>query len=305
MKKSIFAISISFILLSCQTTDNYENLQTFKNEFANFYFLENLDSHDLVINIEGSGYESVLGLKNDDGSWKYKKSASQIINMTKKDFNVLLPEKLFYEIGKNYNDDEESLKQADVNSLTNSYSESIDTFLDNKVFNNIILIGSSDGAALLPKIYSQLRNKNKITKIISISGGGGYTQLDEFRILSKSDLNMPENYRALLLKVDEVYDHIKKNPESIENFYLGHPYKRWSSFFNYLPLDYIEQIDIPILFLHGEKDWSCPVESTKYIEEKNISDKFEFIYYKNMEHGPRTIFEMIQIRNDIMRWIKQ
>lgn len=250
-----------------------------------------------------SGYESVLGLKNNDGPWEYKRLADPIIGATHKEYNILVPEKLFYEMGKEYKNNNEAFLQADVKSMVNSYTKSIDEYLNNKEFSFIIIIGSSDGGALLPKVYSQLLNKGKISKLVIMGGGGGYSQLDEFRILAKSPINMPDGYRNILKKVDEALYDINNNPNSIDKFYLGHPYTRWSSYFTYVPLEYIKSWKRQVLFIHGEKDWSCPIESTKIIEDQNISDSFTFNYYKNMEHGPTNVFQMLKLKKDILNWI--
>ena len=63
-------------------------------------------------------------------------------------------------------------------------------------------------------------------------------------------------------------------------------------------------IDIPVLFMHGERDMNIAVESTRYIED-NLSDKpFDFIYYQEMEHTTtksEEIFYMFQ--NEIKEWL--
>lgn len=294
---------ILLLLNSCKSTDYYYEIETHKGDNYNYYTVENINSNKLIIFLQGSGYTSVLGLKNPDNTWNYRTLADPLISMAGDDYNIMIPEKLFFDMGQDYSEDRKALLSADVESITSVYSNSIDNYLDSRNFDSVIIIGSSDGGMFLPKVYSRLRNKDKITKLVNMSGGGGYSQLEEFRILSESPLKMPENYRYVLKQVDNALVDIENNPDSIDKFYFGHPYKRWSSVFKYNPVEYIKEIDIPMLFIHGEKDWSCPVESTRVIEDMNISDNFTFYYYKNMEHGPSNIFQMLRLKKDIMDWI--
>lgn len=304
MKSIIKILFISILISSCATNNRYNGLTTITENSLNYYLVENIQSDKLLIYIDGSGYESVLGIQNDDGSWKYTKLAEPLINATKKDYNIMIPEKPFFEKGKNYNSNKEALQNAGVESIIKIYTIKIDSFLSKNKYKDIIMIGSSDGGALLPKIYDELEYKECIDKLVILAGGGGVSQLDEFKILAKSSIKMPEAFRNELLKIEIIESDVKSNPSSIELFYLGHPYTRWSSFFQYKPIEYIKNIPIPILFIHGEKDWSCPVESTRIIEDQKISNDFDFYYYKNMGHSPTNIFQMMKLKKDILNWIE-
>jgi dipeptidyl aminopeptidase/acylaminoacyl peptidase len=62
-------------------------------------------------------------------------------------------------------------------------------------------------------------------------------------------------------------------------------------------------INIPVLFLHGELDRNVSVESTRYVED-NLPDKpFDYIYYPEMAHGPATGKDLIRLRKDIKDWL--
>ena len=79
---------------------------------------------------------------------------------------------------------------------------------------------------------------------------------------------------------------------------------RWrNSILDKRPFDYYVNINIPVLFLHGELDRNVPVESTRYVED-NLPDKpFDYIYYPEMAHAPTTREELNMIRNDIRNWL--
>ena len=70
------------------------------------------------------------------------------------------------------------------------------------------------------------------------------------------------------------------------------------------PIEFYREINIPVLFLHGEWDLNVPVESTRYVEE-NLPDKpFTYRYYPEMYHWPENYGEFAAWRRDISAWLK-
>ncbi len=295
------SIMTVFLFFSCSSTP-YSGMEIISESDGYNYYIENSESNSLIIYIDGSGYQSVLGQRDDSEKWTTTTLSNPLSQHFRKSYNILIPEKLDFSPGEIYLDNSEVLSKSTVQALGLSYSQKIDNFLSNHNFTEIILIGASEGGALLPYIYNNLLHIGEINKLV-IWSGGGLSQLKEFQILGNSSVLMPDQYRDLCKQVDEMAEAINSEPEAIDKFYLGHPYIRWSSFFKYEPIDYIRQIDIPILFIHGEMDWSTPVESTRIIEESNISDQFDFIYYPKMEHSPSSFAELKRVLKDIEEWI--
>ena len=302
LKLAFLTISM-FITISCSSTP-YTGMKVISETKGYNYFFENEDSTSLIIYISGSGYQSVLGLQDSNQKWTETPLSNPLSEHFRERYSILIPEKLYFSPGERYIDDPEVLIKSTVQSLGFSFSGKIDSFLSKHSYDEIILIGASEGGALLPFIYENLEYKNEIDKMV-VWSGGGLSQLKEFQILQDSPVKMPDQYRKLLRQVDEIVEIISKDPEAIDKFYLGHPYIRWSSFFEYEPIVYIQKINIPILFIHGELDWSTPVESTRVIEDSNISDLFDFYYYPEMEHGPATYSEMKKVLKDIEDWISK
>jgi dipeptidyl aminopeptidase/acylaminoacyl peptidase len=89
----------------------------------------------------------------------------------------------------------------------------------------------------------------------------------------------------------------------LEIGFLGMPYRMWNSFINIQPFDFYKTINIPVLFINGEKDTLVSVETTRYIQNNLPGKPFEYIYYKNMGHGPSNYNGVIKLRNDIANWI--
>ena len=144
-----------------------------------------------------------------------------------------------------------------MDSLLECYLTSITMYLAKNSFSSIILLGVSEGAALLPIIYEKLKEEYNITGMVSW-GYGGLSLYELYSILKSSPI-VPEYYRQIIQYYYEMYE--TKNIDA----YLSEKYIL--SMMEFGPFDYYENINIPILFIHGENDFNTPVESTRYIQE--------------------------------------
>jgi dipeptidyl aminopeptidase/acylaminoacyl peptidase len=81
---------------------------------------------------------------------------------------------------------------------------------------------------------------------------------------------------------------------------------RWvNSIIDKRSFNYYENINIPVLFIHGLLDIFVPPISTKYVEE-NLPDKpFDYIYYPDSQHYPTTVRELERMRTDIANWLRE
>jgi pimeloyl-ACP methyl ester carboxylesterase len=72
---------------------------------------------------------------------------------------------------------------------------------------------------------------------------------------------------------------------------------------DYKPFDDYVNINIPVLFIHGELDIEVPVESTHYIQE-NLPDKpFEYIYGNCCNHSLGCDMAKTLFATDVKQWI--
>lgn len=116
---------------------------------------------------------------------------------------------------------------------------------------------------------------------------------------------MPAVYRSELKRIDAVMADIKAAPDSMDKTYLGWPYRRWSGFMSYRPIDELVKIDIPVLVVHGGKDINTPVESSKMIAEefsKHGKTNLTYIEYKNWDHYLNKEFDTIL--KDMANWLE-
>jgi esterase/lipase len=298
MKKLGFSGILFIIFLNGCVTYNhknpYPNMEIFQYEDARAYVFENVSSDKLIINIEGSGWTSVLGSKGKN-RWNYVGVGSQTIQMLGDKYTVFIPEKWDWNPETNYLYNFESRVNYTLDNLLKCYLESINAYLAEHNFSSVILVGISEGAALLPIIYENIKEKCNVTCMVSW-GFGGLSLYEAYSILKDSAI-VPDNYKQLIQYYCDMYEASNIEAYKTEAFPL--------TLMDLKPFDYYKNIDIPILFVHGEKDYNVPVESTRYIQENLAAKPFEYFYYKNMAHGPANYLQTIKLRKDILEWIKK
>ncbi|MBN2223045.1 MAG: hypothetical protein JW765_00065 [Deltaproteobacteria bacterium] len=291
------------LLASCQTTalNPYPGIETRKLTSGTLYVTPS-DHPTLLIFIEGSGMNSVLGLKNGV-LWDSVGFAYYVYNHYRGDFDIAIPEKLDYSFGEDYQNDLERMPRYTVDGLVSSYAAALDDFLSSKNYDTVILFGISEGGLLLPRILNNLRYKGSVTKMV-VWGAGGYSQEECFRILGGSAIPMPQGYREECLKIDTVLEEVAKDPYSLTKGYLGWPYNRWSSFFPYQPIQEYKAINVPVLFVQGKRDYSSPVESVQFLQVYRGDRQYSAKYY-DMGHIPEEDTETIRILDEIAAWIRE
>jgi dipeptidyl aminopeptidase/acylaminoacyl peptidase len=147
-----------------------------------------------------------------------------------------------------------------------------------------------------------MKNKDLVKGMVSIAAGG--LSMYESYLISIEKNDIPDFWKDAYSYSIGIYKNLEDYSESIETTPLGLVYRQMVSFMDLRPFDYYKNINIPVLFIHGNKDMNIAVESTMYIQ-KNLPDKpFEYIYY-DMGHIPMEEFEKIKFRKDIAKWIRK
>ncbi|MDR0584279.1 MAG: hypothetical protein LBG57_08035 [Treponema sp.] len=270
------------------------------------YVFKNISSNKLIINIEGSGGDSVLGTRNDK-RWLTTHLGAQLLQVLNDRYTFFIPEKLNRQPGLDYSGEIDDRSNYTSNKILDCYVESINGYLAEHFYSSIILIGTSEGAILLPLIYEKMDAKDSVKAMVSI-GLGGLSLYESYKILSASP-RVSRNYKKMYNHIIEVFDFVedyKSKNENVtitpeEDFY-GFNYRWFDSFMKIRPFDYYRGINIPVFFTHGEKDQNVPVESTRYIQENLPEKPFEYKYYK-WAHQANNYFDTIDFRNDISEWI--
>jgi pimeloyl-ACP methyl ester carboxylesterase len=271
------------------------------------YEFKNEKSDKLIINIEGSGWNSVLGYTYGNGK-KWRKTGWWyfIVEALNSQYTILVPEKFNRILGKEYNYyyyDVETMRDYTLENLVSCYSEIINRYLSENAYSSVILAGSSEGSCVLPLVYKNITPKDRITGLVAMSYGG-LSRYEQWKILANSELPTPEGWRNVLRHIDEYKHDIDLHPDSMGMFY-GFTYMYEKSAMDYRPFDDFVDINIPVLFIHGEQDVNCPVESTRYIQD-NLPDKpFDYFYFGDADHHSfrRSLKTLYKILKDGRQWV--
>jgi pimeloyl-ACP methyl ester carboxylesterase len=254
------------------------------------YVFENELSDKLIITIEGSGWDSVLGTKNEK-KWLVTHDGAQFLQVLRDRYTFFIPEKFGRQPGFEYSGDMEDRAKYTADNLLACYLESINEYLVEHSFSSIVLIGSSEGGILLPLIYEGMNNKDLVTAMVSISYGG-LSLFECYRILANDSVGLPEGYKEMYLFLTYYFNPESgefKDRDTFEEDVYGFTFRWFNSFKNIRPFDYYKNINIPVLFVHGETDYNIPVHSTIYLQQNLPEKPFTYKYFK-WEHETKKIF---------------
>jgi predicted esterase len=311
-KNGLLFFIIVCLFVSCATfnhKDPYPGMEIVHYGNSQAYVFENILSDKLIINIDGSGFNSALGIKNKR-RWTVTHNGAQFLQVLGDKYTFFIPEKFKRQPGLVYDDDMEDRANYTANNLLDCYLESINGYLAEHSFSSIILIGTSEGAALLPLLYERMSNQGKVKALVSI-GFGGYSLYESYKILSESP-EVPQENRDMYNHILEVYEYVEyyKTTQkaeitiSTEELFYGLNYRWFDSFMRLQPYDYYKNIDIPVLFVHGDNDINVPVQSTIVIQETLPEKPFTYKYFR-WAHGPEKYSDVIAFRDEIAEWIIQ
>ncbi len=297
-----------FVCVSCSTP--YKHLSKAKlnfedGGFTNYYVLAGTNKkkgEKLIIYLNGSGVTSALGEKGSFW-WKSITPAYDLRQQTASNIDILIPEYRNVKAGMSHKNDRRAYEHYTLEGRVSSAVSVIDHFLKNSHYQSVYMIGHSEGALILPRVYRELQSQKQINRLVLMSYGG-LSQFENFRIMVDKH-GFPDNtYLANLKNLDETIKNIQQDPLSLDKWWLGSPYRRWSSFGPYKPLEDLLKIDIPIMLTHGSEDMYAPVESSRLVKnEFQKAGKMNITYkeYKNNGHAYLN-GDFNQVFKDINAW---
>jgi pimeloyl-ACP methyl ester carboxylesterase len=120
-----------------------------------------------------------------------------------------------------------------------------------------LVVGHSEGGIVAARVAAEL---SRVTHVASLAGGGP-TQLFDF--VSNAARPRPDDKSGDAgRRVQDVFDawaKIQKAPASITQFWLGHPYRRWSSFLKHSVMEELLRAKARIYVAGGTRDAVIPV----------------------------------------------
>jgi predicted esterase len=127
--------------------------------------------------------------------------------------------------------------------------------------NKIAIIGHSEGGATAA-LVAVMNHKVKVVAILSATGG---TQLYDLILNArKKGREQGKSDRMINLETKKIiskYKQILTDPNSIERFAWGHPFRRWSSFICHSTAEDLMLSGAKIYIAHGTNDKVVPIES--------------------------------------------
>lgn len=191
----------------------------------------------------------------------------------------------------------------------------IKDILKNRLKNpqKVVVIGHSEGSDVVAK----LATINKQITHVGYWAGGGNTQYYDFALsirkgVQNGKISEEDGRKQLESLIGEVRN-IENDPQNIQKFWMGHTYKRWSSFTE-PPIDHLLKIEKPIFVAVGALDKSVPIESSYLIPFEFIRHKKQnltFRVYPEYDHSfnrsnpnGQISYEFMNVFEEFMKWIK-
>jgi esterase/lipase len=143
----------------------------------------------------------------------------------------------------------------------------IDDLLNRLSFdkNKIVAMGMSEGGLLVTRLASEDSRITHVVSVISTGLNQFFSSIINRRIDAATGALTHGEAQKEVESLFAIYKDVYANPESTEKWYYGHPYRRWGSFCNFIPVDHLVKLDIPILLVNGTADRSSPILQSDYI----------------------------------------
>ncbi len=125
----------------------------------------------------------------------------------------------------------------------------------------IVLVGHSEGADVAAGVAAA---DPRVTHVAFLAGGGP-TQMFDLMVLRRKAMAAggatAEQIEQSIAELEEDYRRVFAAPDSADDLFMGHAYRRWSSFFAHPPVDNLLRSRAKLFLMHGSQDQSVPIES--------------------------------------------
>jgi uncharacterized protein (TIGR03067 family) len=124
--------------------------------------------------------------------------------------------------------------------------------------------GHSEGGI----VVAHLAAVNPRVTNVALLAGGGATQLFELAELARQRSTAGEPAAAADERAKQIFDGwamVQTDPDNADKLWLGHPYRRWSSFLKTSPLEGLLASRASVFLAHGTEDKSTPTISTEIL----------------------------------------
>lgn len=124
----------------------------------------------------------------------------------------------------------------------------------------VLLVGSSQSGVVASEVAA---DNGLVTHLLMMASGGGWNQAEEMT----HHVQRGQGPVPTVQDLNAQFDLIRASPAS-DTMWLGHPYRMWSSYLWYRPLDSLKKRSIPMFLAQGTEDRATPVESARVLRDE-------------------------------------
>ena len=158
----------------------------------------------------------------------------------------------------------------------------------------VVACGWSEGGVLVTRLAAENRRITHLVSVISTGLNQFYSSIINRRMDAAMGNMTHREAQAAVDSLFAVYEEIYSDPNNVEKWYYGHPYRRWGSFCDYVPLEDLVKMDIPILFVNGSNDRNSPILQADYVKLEFIrlgKDNLTYWVLPGVDHW---LFEVVE-----------
>jgi pimeloyl-ACP methyl ester carboxylesterase len=167
----------------------------------------------------------------------------------------------------------------------------------------VLLVGSSLGGVVAADVAA---HDPRVTHLLMMASGGGWTQAEEGTFLLEHGQAPPGI--STVEELDAKFAEIQAAPDSGEVWY-GHPFRMWSSYLWFRPMDGLFTRPIPIFLAQGTADTATPVESARAMRDEFARQgltNLTYAEYPDLDHhfsNEAGESRLVDLQKDVHAWI--
>jgi pimeloyl-ACP methyl ester carboxylesterase len=145
----------------------------------------------------------------------------------------------------------------------------------------VLLVGSSLGGVVAADVAAR---DARVSHLLMMASGGGWTQAEEMTFHLERGQAPPGI--SSLEELNAKFAEIAAAPDSGEVWY-GHPFRMWSSYLWFRPMDGLFTRPIPIFLAQGTADTATPVESARAMRDEFAHlglTNLTYVEYPGLDH---------------------
>ncbi len=175
----------------------------------------------------------------------------------------------------------------------------------------IVLVGHSEGADVAAGVAAA---DPRVTHVAFLSGGGA-SQMFDLIVLTRHRLaqqgKSADEIEQAVRRLEKDYRDILADPESVTKFFMGHAYRRWSSFFAHPAAEDLLRTEANLFVAHGTEDQSVPIESFDFLTAELLREGKDNVVvrrYPGRDHGlsapnrPQNKPPLTDVFEEIISW---